>query len=305
MWSHEKTLAASSRTSSLSNQERDSNRYPEQKTVLGLASANLWCKHFCSSQAKMCLLRSALSSALGVPLQDGKTHPGHLPKSSCFSGRQGLVLGSPSLPQEGSGKSAQQPSTSRCALLVWPFKLHYTIAEVCRKAAETRLAWKNVLAKVWNNPPILNLLGVHTAVVCQDSRRIRVASVRQGNQRECCKQGLHTGNLEETIQREDRAFSGLMLFVLQWVGCSCPFPYLSHVLEFYIHSPDSHICPGAFSFRGSGFTEQPRNRRMPGLPHHGRTTCWMMTYPPMEKRLTPGWQDDGLGQEGSVHQMSF
>lgn len=175
-----------------------------RRLFLGPASASPWCKHFCSSQAKMCLLRSALSSALGVPLQDGKTHPGHLPKSSCFSGRQGPFLGSPSLPQEGSGKSAQQPSTSRCALLVWPFKLHYTIAEVCRKAAETRLAWKNVLAKVWNNPPILNLLGVHTAVACQDSRRIRVTSVRQGNQRECCKQGLHTGNLEETIQREDR-----------------------------------------------------------------------------------------------------
>lgn len=34
-----------------------------------------------------------------------------------------------------------------------------------------------------------------------------MAQVRQGNQAECCKQGLYTGNLEQTIQGEDPAVS--------------------------------------------------------------------------------------------------
>lgn len=87
MWIHRKTLAPSARTSSLVNREMASNKYSEQKTGLGLASASLWCKHFRSCQAERCLLRSALSSVVHVPLQDVKTHTGHLPKFSHLSAR--------------------------------------------------------------------------------------------------------------------------------------------------------------------------------------------------------------------------
>ena len=52
-----------------------------------------------------------------------------------------------------------------------------------------------------------------------------------------CKQGLCTGNLEETIQSEDPAFLGLMLFVLQQVGCRSPLPHLSHGLEILCSQP--------------------------------------------------------------------
>lgn len=139
MRSHEKTLAASARTSSLANREKDSNKYSEQKTVLGLASADLWCKHFCSSQAKACLLRSALSLVLGVPSRDSKTHPGHLPKSSRLSGRQGPLLGSPSLPQEGSGRAAQQPSASKCALQSGPLNWATQLQKPVER--QLRLGW--------------------------------------------------------------------------------------------------------------------------------------------------------------------
>lgn len=139
MWSHEKTLAASPRTSSLANWEKDCKRYSEQKTVLGLASANLWCKHLCPSQVKTCLLRSTLSSVLDVPSVDGKTHPGHLPKSSCLSGRQGPLLGSPSSPQEGSGRAAQQPAPTKCTPQDGPLNQATQLQKLVER--QLRLGW--------------------------------------------------------------------------------------------------------------------------------------------------------------------
>lgn len=46
-----------------------------------------------------------------------------------------------------------------------------------------------------------------------------------------CKQELCTGNRGQTIQSEDPAFLGLMLFVPQQAGRRSPLPHLSHSLE--------------------------------------------------------------------------
>lgn len=180
MWSYEKTLAASARTSSLANQEY-SNKFSGQKTWIlhqPICGVNI------SAPAKQrCVCWGQLwAQALVCCGGMAKTYPGHLQKSSRLSGRLGPLLGSPSLPQEGSGRAAQQPATSKSGPPLWTFELSYTIAKVYRKAAETRLARSNMLVRVRNSLPILNLLCVHTAVVYQDSRRTRVAWVRQGSQ---------------------------------------------------------------------------------------------------------------------------